>query len=116
MHACGSKLWIWIRRIYGIILEYGKVGQKNIFGLWLNTSKSKYTYTKTFDELKQYGVKEILFISKSGIRILDIWAKAIFKSVIAPICIFNLIWNFFKYALSKYYTKINVNLKLYMMN
>ena len=53
------------------ILGYDIDGQKDILGLWLNESESKYTWMQIFDELKERGVEDVLFICMDGVSGLE---------------------------------------------
>lgn len=75
------------------ILAYDVNGTKDILGLWLNESESKHTWMQIFDEIKNRGVEDILFISMDGVSGLEEGAKAIFKDVIVQRCIVHLIRN-----------------------
>lgn len=93
------------------ILGYDVNGTKDILGLWLNESESKHTWMQIFDEIKNRGVEEILFISMDGVSGLEEGAKAIFKDVIVQRCIVHLIRNSIKYVPSKDYKAFTANLK-----
>lgn len=93
------------------ILGYDVNGTKDILGLWLNESESKHTWMQIFDEIKNRGVEDILFISMDGVSGLEEGAKAIFKDVIVQRCIVHLIRNSIKYVPSKDYKAFTANLK-----
>jgi len=93
------------------ILGYDVNGTKDILGLWLNESESKHTWMQIFDEIKNRGVEDVLFISMDGVSGLEEGAKAIFKDVIVQRCIVHLIRNSIKYVPSKDYKAFTANLK-----
>jgi transposase-like protein len=93
------------------ILGYDIDGKKDILGLWLNESESKHTWMQIFDELKNRGVEDILFISMDGVSGLEDGAKAIFKDVVVQRCIVHLIRNSLKYVPSKDYKAFTAHLK-----
>lgn len=93
------------------ILGYDVDGSKDILGLWLNESESKHTWMQIFDEIKNRGVEDVLFISMDGVSGLEDGAKAIFKDVIVQRCIVHLIRNSIKYVPSKDYKAFTANLK-----
>lgn len=64
-----------------------------------------------FDELKTWGVEDILFICMDGVSSLEDGAKAIFKDVVVQRCIVHLIRNSIKYVPSKDYKKFTQPLK-----
>ena len=93
------------------ILGYDINGSKDILGLWLNESESKHTWMQIFDEIKNRGVEDILFISMDGVSGLEEGAKAIFKDVVVQRCIVHLIRNSIKYIPSKDYKAFTASLK-----
>jgi len=93
------------------ILGYDVNGIKDILGLWLNESESKHTWMQIFDELKNRGVEDVLFISMDGVSGLEEGAKAIFKDVVVQRCMVHLIRNSIKYIPSKDYKIYTASLK-----
>ena len=85
------------------ILGYDINGMKDILGLWLNETESKHVWMQIFDELKNRGVEDILFISMDGVSGLEEGAKSIFPNVVVQRCIVHLIRNSIKYIPSKDY-------------
>ena len=93
------------------ILGYDVNGSKDILGLWFNETESKHAWMQIFDELKNRGVEDILFISMDGVSGLEAGAKAIFKDVVVQRCIVHLIRNSIKYVPSKDYKDFTAHLK-----
>ena len=93
------------------ILGYDVNGCKDILGIWLNESENKHNWMQIFDELKNRGVEDVLFISMDGISGLEEGAKAIFKNVVVQRCIVHLIRNSIKYVPSKSYKSFTAQLK-----
>jgi transposase-like protein len=93
------------------ILGYDIDGKKDVLGLWLNESESKHTWMQIFDELKNRGIEDILFISMDGVSGLEEGAKAIFKDVVVQRCIVHLIRNSIKYVPSKDYKAFTASVK-----
>ena len=93
------------------ILGYDVNGIKDILGIWLNESESKHNWMQIFDELKNRGVEDVLFISMDGVSGLEEGAKAIFKNVVVQRCIVHLIRNSIKYVPSKSYKAFTAQLK-----
>ena len=94
------------------ILGYDIDGKKDILGLWINETESKHTWMQIFDELKNRGVEDILFISMDGVSGLETGAKSIFPDTIIQRCIVHLIRNSIKYIPSKHYKKFTASIKL----
>lgn len=93
------------------ILGYDVNGTKDILGLWLNESESKHTWMQIFDEIKNRGVEDVLFISMDGVSGLEEGAKSIFKNVKIQRCMVHLIRNSIKYVPSKDYKAFTAQLK-----
>ena len=60
-----------------VILGYDLQGQKEILGLWMDSTESKNYWMQVFDEIKARGVEDIFFISMDGVSGLESGAKAI---------------------------------------
>lgn len=56
-----------------------------------------------FDEIKSWGVEDVLFISMDGVSGLEEGARSIFKDVVVQRCIVHLIRNSIKYIPSREY-------------
>jgi transposase-like protein len=93
------------------ILGYDLQGEKEILGLWMDSSESKNYWMQIFDEIKSRGVEDIFFISMDGVSGLEDGAKAIFPGVVVQRCIVHLIRNSIKYVPSKDYKKFTADLK-----
>lgn len=93
------------------ILGYDVNGIKDVLGLWLNETESKHTWMQIFDEIKNRGVEDILFISMDGVSGLEEGAKSIFKNAVVQRCIVHLIRNSIKYVPSKDYKAFSGQLK-----
>jgi len=93
------------------ILGYDVNGIKDILGLWLNETESKHSWMQIFDEIKNRGVEDILFISMDGVSGLEEGAKSIFKNTVVQRCIVHLIRNSIKYVPSKDYKAFSAQLK-----
>ncbi len=94
-----------------IILGYDVNGIKDILGMWINETENKHTWMQIFDEIKNRGVEDILFISMDGVSGLEEGAKSIFKNVVVQRCIVHLIRNSIKYIPSKNYKAYTSQLK-----
>ncbi len=93
------------------ILGYDVNGIKDVLGLWLNESESKHTWMQIFDELKNRGVEDVLFISMDGVSGLEEGARAIFTDVTVQRCMVHLIRNSIKYVPSKDYKTYTSHLR-----
>ena len=94
-----------------VILGYDVDGQKDILGLWLSESESKHQWMQIFDEIKNRGVEDVLFLSIDGVSGLEEGAKAIFPNVTVQRCIVHLIRSSIKYVPNKDYKRFTAHLK-----
>ena len=94
-----------------VILGYDVNGIKDILGLWIGESEGKHYWMQIFDEIKNRGVEDVLFISMDGVSGLEEGAKSIFKDVVVQRCIVHLIRNSIKYIPSKDYKAYTAQLK-----
>ena len=111
-------LYVTIRKDYEtknyavyVILGYDVDGQKDILGLWLSESESKHQWMQIFDEIKNRGVEDVLFLSMDGVSGLEEGAKAIFPNVTVQRCIVHLIRSSIRYVPNKDYKRFKAHLK-----
>ena len=65
-----------------VVLGYDINGIKDILGIWIGESEGKHYWMQIFDEIKNRGVEDILFISMDGVSGLEEGAKSIFGNVV----------------------------------
>ena len=94
-----------------VILGYDLEGKKDILGLWIGEAEGKHYWMQIFDEIKNRGVEDVLFISMDGVSGLEEGAKSIFKDAVVQRCIVHLIRNSIKYVPTKDYKKFTGQLK-----
>ena len=80
-----------------VVLTYDLSGKKDILGLWIADSESKTEWLKIFDELKNRGLEDVLFISMDGLRGLEEAASKCFPDAVIQRCIVHMIRNSVKY-------------------
>ena len=108
-----EQLEEWQNKNYAVyvILRYDVDGQKDILGLWLSESESKHQWMQIFDEIKNRGVEDVLFLSMDGVSGLEEGAKAIFPNVTVQRCIVHLIRSSIRYVPNKDYKRFTAHLK-----
>lgn len=94
-----------------VVLGYDVNGVKDILGIWIGEAEGKHYWMQIFDEIKNRGVEDILFISMDGVSGLEEGARSIFKDVTVQRCIVHLIRNSVKYIPSKDYKAFTAQLK-----
>lgn len=94
-----------------VILGYDVNGIKDILGIWIGESEGKHYWMQIFDEIKNRGVEDVLFISMDGVSGLEEGARSIFKDVVVQRCIVHMIRNSVKYIPSKDYKAFTTQLR-----
>ena len=94
-----------------VVLGYDINGIKDILGIWIGESEGKHYWMQIFDEIKNRGVEDILFISMDGVSGLEEGAKSRFENVVVQRCIVHMIRNSLKYIPSKDYKAFTAQLK-----
>ena len=94
-----------------VVFGYDINGIKDILGIWIGESEGKHYWMQIFDEIKNRGVEDILFISMDGVSGLEEGAKSIFGNVVVQRCIVHMIRNSLKYIPSKDYKAFTAQLK-----
>lgn len=94
-----------------VVLGYDVNGIKDILGIWIGEAEGKHRWMQIFDEIKNRGVEDILFISMDGVSGLEEGAKSIFKDVVVQRCIVHMIRNSIKYVPTKDYKVFTAHLK-----
>jgi len=94
-----------------VVLGYNMNGRKEVLGLWIGATEGKHVWMQIFDEIKNRGVEDILFMSSDGVAGMEDGAKSIFPNTIFQRCIVHLIRNSIKYVPSKDYKAYTMDLK-----
>ena len=94
-----------------VVLGYDVNGIKDILGIWIGEAEGKHYWMQIFDEIKNRGVEDILFISMDGVSGLEEGAKSIFKDVVVQRCIVHLNRSPVRYIPSKDYKAFTSQLK-----
>ena len=77
----------------------------------MNETESKHHWMQIFDELKERGVKDVLFLTMDSVTGLEEGTKAIFPQVTVQRCIVHLICNSLKYVPTRDYKAFTAQLK-----
>ena len=78
-------------------------GYKDVLGFWINAEEGAHYWMNIFEEIRQRGVQDILFISIDGLKGLEEGLKSIFPDTVIQRCIVHLMRNSMKYIPSKHY-------------
>ena len=82
------------KAIYTIIGVDG-LGYKDILGMWVNEFESASFWTNVFEDLKERGVKDILFMSSDGIAGFKGSLETVFPRTQSQRCVVHLVRNLY---------------------
>ena len=82
------------KAIYTIIGVDG-LGYKDILGMWVNESESASFWTNVFEDLKERGVRDILFMSSDGIAGFRGSLETVFPRTQSQRCVVHLVRNLY---------------------
>ena len=85
-----------------VLLGVDAEGLKEVLGLYISPTEAKSTWMNIFDNIKQRGVEDILFLSIDGVSGVEAGVKAIYPNTVVQRCIVHLIRNACKYIPSKH--------------
>lgn len=94
-----------------VILGYDSNGVKDILGIWIGDNEGKHRWMQIFDEIKNRGVEDILFLSMDGVSGLEDGVKSIFPKTVVQRCIVHLMRNSLKYVATKDYKQFAAQIK-----
>lgn len=83
------------------MLAYDLEGRKDILGLWMDESEGAARWMGIFDEVRQRGVEDVLFVSMDGVSGLEEGLRAVFPGAVAQRCIVHMVRNSTKYVPQK---------------
>ena len=87
-------------------------GYKDVLGFWINAEEGAHYWMNIFEEIRQRGVQDILFISIDGLKGLEEGLKSIFPDTVIQRCIVHLMRNSMKYIPSKHYREFSHDARL----
>lgn len=78
-----------------VILGVDVYGFKEILGIWIDTTESATFWTGVFEDLKERGVKDILYMSSDGIAGFKNSLERVFPKTQAQRCVVHLVRNLY---------------------
>ena len=78
-----------------IIIGVDVNGYKEILGMWIDSTESATFWTNVFEDLKERGVKDILYISSDGIAGFKNSLERVFPKTQAQRCVVHLVRNLY---------------------
>lgn len=78
-----------------VMLGINKYGKKEVLGIWINQIESATFWTSVFEEIKDRGVQEILFVSMDGLTGLPEAIEKVFPQATTQRCIVHIVRNIY---------------------
>ena len=78
-----------------VIIGVDANGYKDILGMWIDTTESATFWTNVFEDLKERGVKDILYMSSDGIAGFKNSLERVFPKTQAQRCVVHLVRNLY---------------------
>lgn len=78
-----------------IIIGVDALGYKEILGIWVNETESASFWTNVFEDLKERGVEDILYISSDGIAGFKGSLQTVFPKTQSQRCVVHLVRNLY---------------------
>ena len=78
-----------------IIIGVDSFGYKDILGMWVNETESASFWTNVFEDLKERGVEDILYMSSDGIAGFKGSLETVFSKTQSQRCVVHLVRNLY---------------------
>lgn len=78
-----------------IIIGVDSFGYKDILGMWVNETESASFWTNVFEDLKERGVEDILYMSSDGIAGFKGSLETVFPKTQSQRCVVHLVRNLY---------------------
>ena len=78
-----------------IIIGVDSYGYKDILGMWINETESASFWTNVFEDLKERGVEDILYMSSDGIAGFKGSLETVFPKTQSQRCVVHLVRNLY---------------------
>ena len=98
------------RAIY-VIIGVDSEGYKDVLGMWIDKSESSSFWSGVFEELKERGVEDILYMSSDGIAGFKGSLERVFPKAHAQRCVVHLVRNIYGICPRKEAKEIIANFK-----
>lgn len=120
LYAPVKKEFISEKTAIYVMLGINKEGKKEVLGVWINETESATFWTTVFEEIKERGVEEILFVSMDGLKGLPEAIEKIYPKAKTQRCIVHIVRNIYSILdkkeakeiireFKKIYTASNIN-------
>lgn len=78
-----------------VMLGINQYGRKEVLGIWINETESATFWTSVFEEIKDRGVEDILFVSMDGLKGLPEAIDLAFPKTRTQRCIVHIVRNIY---------------------
>lgn len=78
-----------------VIIGVDVYGYKEVLGMWIDTTESATFWTNVFEDLKERGVEDILYMSSDGIAGFKNSLERVFPKTQAQRCVVHLVRNLY---------------------
>lgn len=78
-----------------VMLGINKDGKKEVLGIWINQTESATFWTSVFEEIRDRGVQDIVFVSMDGLTGLPEAIEKVFPQTITQRCIVHIVRNIY---------------------
>lgn len=78
-----------------VIIGVDSTGHKDILGMWTNKTESANFWCNVFTDLKERGVKDILYVCSDGIAGFKNSLETVFPKTLAQRCVVHLVRNLY---------------------
>ena len=94
-----------------VVLGVDIKGQKDVLGIWIDTTESSAKWCQIFEELKSRGVKDIFFVSMDGLSGLPEAIEKVYPQAITQRCVVHIVRNIYSILPKKDVKEVIANFK-----
>ena len=94
------------KKAFYVIIGVNVYGKKDVLGIWCDDNESASFWTSVFEDLKQRGVEDILYMTSDGVAGFKGSLESVFPKTTAQRCVVHLVRNLYKICPKKRANKI----------
>lgn len=84
-----------------VALGYDLQGRKDVLGLWMDESEGARRWMQIFDELRQRGLEDVVYVCADGVAGLEDGLRSVFPLARFQRCVVHMVRNSLKYVPQK---------------
>jgi transposase-like protein len=100
-----------INKTVYLVIGLNKEGQKEVLGMWIDTSESASFWLSVLTDLKARGVEDVLIASTDNLKGFTEAIKSVFPQAVTQLCVVHQIRNSMRYVVWKDKKEFVVDLK-----